>query len=166
MRWFDNNSNSYRGYGANPHAFHNAGNTLIAALDNGGYFWSAGGNSSDTRIKKEILDIEDDSALQLILAIEPKTYKYIDENKGKSRVYGFIAQQIRSVIPDATELQTDFIPNIMKTAVCDENKVYLDLTGYDDIPLNDDKRRVNIILGNGRGENYKIIEVNENYFGE
>jgi len=100
----------------------------------------------------------------MILAIEPKTYKYIDENRGKSRVYGFIAQQIRSVIPEATELQTDFIPNIMKTAVCDENKVYLDLTGYDDIPLNDDKRRVNIILGDGRGENYKIIEVNENYF--
>jgi hypothetical protein len=164
MKWFDNNSNAYRRYGANPHAFHNAGNTLIASLNNDGYFLSAGGNNSDTRIKKEILDIDDDSALQMILAIEPKTYKYIDENRGKSRVYGFIAQQIRSVIPEATELQTDFIPNIMKTAICDENKVYLDLTGYDDIPLNDDKRRVNIILGDGRGENYKIIEVNENYF--
>ena len=90
--------------------------------------------------------------------------KYIDERRGTSRVYGFIAQQIRSVIPDATELQTDFIPNIMKTAVCDENKVYLDLTGYDNIPLNDDKRRINIILGDGRGENYKIIEVNKDYF--
>jgi hypothetical protein len=51
MRWFDNNSNSYRGYGANPHAFHNAGNTLIAPLlkvntshqgerfENGAYPW-------------------------------------------------------------------------------------------------------------------------------
>jgi hypothetical protein len=164
MKWFGNNQNSYRGYGDNPHAFHNAGNTLIAYLSNAGYFWSAGGNNSDTRIKKEILDIDDDSALQMILAIEPKTYKYIDEKRGTSRVYGFIAQQIRSVIPEATELQTDFIPNIMKTAVCDKNKVYLDLTGYDDIPLNDDKRRVNIILGDGRGENYKIIEVNTDYF--
>ena len=164
MKWFANNSNSYRGYGDNPHTFHNAGNTLIAYLNNAGYFWSAGGNNSDSRIKKEILDIDDDSALQMILAIEPKTYKYIDEKRGTSRVYGFIAQQIRSVIPEATELQTEFIPNIMKTAVCDKNKVYLDLTGYNDIPLNDETRKINMGLGDGRGENYKIIEVNENYF--
>ena len=66
----------------NPHVFHNATNTLIAVLNNDGYLWTAGGNSSDTRIKKEILDIEDDTALQMILAIEPKTYKYIDEKRG------------------------------------------------------------------------------------
>ena len=47
MKWFANNQNAYRGYGDNPHAFSNAGNTLIAYLSNAGYFWSAGGNNSE-----------------------------------------------------------------------------------------------------------------------
>jgi hypothetical protein len=51
----------------------------------------------------------------------------------------------------------------MKNAVCDKNKVYLDLTGYTDVPLNDDTLRVNINYNNS-GDNYKIIEVNKDYF--
>ena len=58
-------------------------------------------NSSDIRIKKEINDINDDGALQQILAIEPKMYKYIDYlSKGNSTVYGFIAQQVKEVLPE------------------------------------------------------------------
>ena len=73
--------------------------------------------SSDSRIKEDIQDINDDSALQMILAIEPKTYKYIDKpSKGDRKVYGFIAQQIRAVIPDATTIQKSIIPNIMLLA--------------------------------------------------
>jgi len=44
--------------------------------------WIAGGSvvaSSDIRIKEDIQDINDDNALNMILAIEPKTYKYIDK---------------------------------------------------------------------------------------
>jgi hypothetical protein len=79
------------------------------------YSWIA--SSSDIRIKEDIQDINDDSALQMILAIEPKTYKYVDKvAKGDKKVYGFIAQQIRQVIPDAVNLQNDFIPNIMLLA--------------------------------------------------
>ena len=71
-------------------------------------------SSSDTRIKEDIQDINDDSALQMILAIEPKTYKYIDKiEKGDNKVYGFIAQQIKEVIPEAISLQKSYIPNIM-----------------------------------------------------
>ena len=73
--------------------------------------------SSDTRIKKEIEDINDDSALNMILAVEPKTYKYIDTlAKGDRRVYGFIAQQIKEVIPDAVSLERERIPNVMLLA--------------------------------------------------
>jgi hypothetical protein len=83
--------------------------------------WIAGGGSvttsSDSRIKEDIQDINDDGALQSILAIEPKTYKYIDKViKGDTKVYGFIAQQIREVIPEATSLQKSYIPNIMLLA--------------------------------------------------
>jgi len=70
--------------------------------------------TSDARIKEDIQDINDDSALQMILAIEPKTYKYIDKiEKGDKKVYGFIAQQVREVIPEATKIEKSYIPNIM-----------------------------------------------------
>ena len=83
--------------------------------------WIAGGGSviasSDKRIKEDIQDINDDSALNMILSIEPKTYKYIDKViKGDCKVYGFIAQQIKEVIADAVKIQTEFIPNIFSVA--------------------------------------------------
>jgi len=35
-------------------------------------------NISDTRIKKDIVDIDDNVGLEKILLVRPKTYKYID----------------------------------------------------------------------------------------
>ena len=108
--WFDYSSGSSLGF-ANTTRF-----DVCAYFQ--GSVWLAGGrflaSSSDTRIKKEIEDINDDSALNMILAVEPKTYKYIDEVAlGNKRVYGFIAQQIREVIPEAINLQKERIPNIL-----------------------------------------------------
>jgi hypothetical protein len=94
----------------------------------GGALWVQSwiASSSDSRIKEDIQDINDDSALQMILAIEPKTYKYIDKiEKGDKKVYGFIAQQIREVIPEATNIQKSYIPNIMLLADYDNHIVTL-----------------------------------------
>jgi hypothetical protein len=93
----------------------------------GSSIWVAGGGSfvasSDSRIKEDIQDINDDGALQSILAIQPKTYKYIDKvAKGDKKVYGFISQQIKEVIPEATSLEKSYIPNIMLLADYD-NKI-------------------------------------------
>jgi hypothetical protein len=79
-------------------------------------------------------------------------------------VYGFIAQQIRDVIPDATELRKNFLPNIMKRAIMDNDRVYLDLTGYMDLPVKDTERKINIRFKNGGGYNFSITEVNKEYF--
>ena len=69
--------------------------------------------SSDERIKTNIQDIDDDGALQKILSIQPKIYNYIDKfSRGSQLVYGFIAQQIKEIIPEAVSTQTDFILNI------------------------------------------------------
>ena len=71
-------------------------------------------SSSDSRIKEDIHDINDDDALNKLLAIEPKTYKYIDKiTKGDKKVYGFIAQQVREVIPEAVKIEKSYIPNLM-----------------------------------------------------
>ena len=75
------------------------------------------GISSDSRIKEDFQDIIDDTALQSILSIEPKTYKYIDKlQRGDKKVYGFIAQQIKEVIPEAITIVNSYIPNIYLVA--------------------------------------------------
>ncbi len=69
--------------------------------------------SSDKRIKTNIQELYDPQCLTMINAIEPKTYEYIDTaSRGNNKVYGFIAQQVRSVLPPAVTIQKDFIPNI------------------------------------------------------
>jgi hypothetical protein len=82
--------------------------------------WTTGNviSSSDERIKTNICDLEDDKALQMILNIQPKTYNYIDMRgrNNNSNIYGFIAQQIKDVIPDAVKIQSEFIPNILLLA--------------------------------------------------
>jgi len=68
-------------------------------------------NISDTRIKKDIVDIDDNVGLEKMLLVQPKTYKYIDEEKGTHTVIGFIAQQIREIIPEAVDLGEGKLPN-------------------------------------------------------
>ncbi len=95
----------------------------------GGTIWCGSWipSSSDSRIKEDITDINDDTALNMILAIEPKTYKYIDKlAKGNKKVYGFITQQIKEVLPDAVSIQRDYIPNIMLLADYD-NEIIIEL---------------------------------------
>jgi hypothetical protein len=112
----------------------------IIALKVDGTIWVTGGFivSSDIRIKNDIQDIIDDSALQIILAIEPKTFKYIDKvDKGDDIVYGFIAQQIREVIPEAVNIQMSYIPNIMLLANYNNNIITFSLQPNYVIKYND-----------------------------
>jgi hypothetical protein len=81
---------------------------------------------SDRRIKKNIEEINDSNALIAINKIEPKSYHYIDNVvRTSSNVLGFIAQQIRDVIPDAVKLQNEYIPNIYQLAPINSNIIYL-----------------------------------------
>ena len=102
----------------------NITNTDICAKFNSS-IWTSGNviSSSDERIKKNICDLEDDTALQMILNIKPKKYQYIDTigrgrggGSASNEVYGFIAQQIKEVIPDAVKIQKEFVPNIFAMA--------------------------------------------------
>ena len=93
-----------------------------------GSIWITGNcyGTSDIRIKEDIKDINNDSALQKILEIEPKTYKYIDKiENGNKKVYGFIAQQVHKVIPEAVSIENAYIPNIMMLADYNENIITL-----------------------------------------
>jgi hypothetical protein len=158
--------------------FNSTGGITISTIFNNGDIRATGSiiSDCDNRIKKDVENIDDENALRMILAVEPKTYRYIDDEKGSrnsgngsgmgsdSLIYGFIAQQIKNVIPEATEMRKNFLPNIMKRALCDNDMVYLDLTGYRDLPLNDVDRKINIRFKNGGGYNFNIIEVKKEYF--
>ena len=67
---------------------------------------------SDKRIKKNIKDIDGNTALSQIRQIRPKIYNYIDyTTKGNGNVYGFIAQDVKDVILHSTMCNKDYIPN-------------------------------------------------------
>ena len=79
--------------------------------------------SSDRRIKTNVRPIENENALHQILAIQPKQYDYID--RSIQQVYGFSAQQIKQVIPNAVSLHEGNIPSINRYAILQNNTVYL-----------------------------------------
>ena len=72
------------------------------------------GATSDRRIKKDIVEIDDDLALKQIRLLKPSIYKYIDNvSRDSGDILGFIAQEVKDVIPSAVKTNTGDIPNIM-----------------------------------------------------
>ena len=68
--------------------------------------------SSDKRIKKNVKDVDGNTALSQIRQIRPKIYNYIDNiTKVTADVYGFIAQDVKDVILHSTMCSIDYIPN-------------------------------------------------------
>jgi hypothetical protein len=67
---------------------------------------------SDKRIKKNIKHIQDDDALLTLRNIQVSRFEYIDQiKKTPYNVYGFIAQDIKDILPETTEILKDYIPN-------------------------------------------------------
>ena len=92
-----------------------AGRTSIRA---DGIIWSdiAVAVSSDSRIKKNIEDIPDNIALEMVRNIPCRYYEYIDNTfiKRQGKTIGFIAQEVKAVLPMAVNQESKFIPDIMK----------------------------------------------------
>jgi hypothetical protein len=79
---------------------------------------------SDSRIKKDIIEIDDQEALERLRQIQPKKYKYKDfYSRGTGEVYGFIAQQVEEVMPYAVGTNTDYIPNILKKSTLEDDVI-------------------------------------------
>ena len=102
--WLNSSGGTNQASGSNYYSIY--ANNRIAATEFNAY--------SDSRIKKNVVDINDSSALDKIRLLEPKIYNYIDEKqKGTSNVYGFIAQEVANVLPYAVTVGTGDIPNIL-----------------------------------------------------
>jgi len=73
-----------------------------------GEYWG----TSDVRAKTDIQPIDDNTSLSILRNLEPKTFTFIDKLKNPNKVYGFIAQDLEPVLPDAVVDSKDFIPNV------------------------------------------------------
>ena len=77
---------------------------------------------SDRRIKSNVVDINDTTALDQVRLLKPKYYGYVDKiKKGSSSVIGFIAQEVKEVIPRAVDVADGEIPNIYEMATISSN---------------------------------------------
>ena len=82
-------------------------------------------SSSDERIKKNIMDLSDNEALETLRLIQPKKYEYVDQvTRGNKTVYGYIAQQIKDVIPYAVSEIPNTVPNIYNIADISSAVIY------------------------------------------
>ena len=73
--------------------------------------------TSDRRIKHNIVDVNDGSALETLRLLKPKKYEYKDKmSKTQSVVWGFIAQEVAETLPYATHTGKKEIPNIYQVA--------------------------------------------------
>ncbi|MBU25210.1 MAG: hypothetical protein CMD99_04180 [Gammaproteobacteria bacterium] len=80
---------------------------------------------SDERIKKNIVDLSDNEALETLRLIQPKKYEYVDQiSRTNKPVYGYIAQQIQEVLPYAVGEVSDAVPNIYNLADISSEIVY------------------------------------------
>jgi len=68
--------------------------------------------ASDRRIKTEIESLDDTEALEIVNKLECVKYHYKCKKKRKeNKTIGFIAQDVREHLPEATTIRTEFIPN-------------------------------------------------------
>jgi hypothetical protein len=73
--------------------------------------------SSDRRIKNNIVDIDDSSALDTFRLLQPKLYNYKDVvQRGSSPVWGFIAQEVADTLTYSTQKRTEWVPNVYELA--------------------------------------------------
>jgi hypothetical protein len=88
------------------------------------------GSSSSYKIKKEIEQIDDHEAFTKLLLLKPCKYRYIDDMKKfdtTKKVYGFIAEEVKTVLPEAIDDTTDqLIPNIYKLAKIENDILTID----------------------------------------
>lgn len=87
---------------------------------------------SDSRIKKNIVDLSDNECLEKLRLLKPCKYQYIDTIKnGEEYVYGFIAQEVKDVINLSVGITPQIIPdyyNIVEISNVDASFIEFDLS--------------------------------------
>lgn len=104
--------------------------------------------SSDKRIKQNITPLLSNESLNLVRKIEPVSYNHKDFIKrGCHSRFGFIAQDIKEILPSCVNIITDFIPNIYENIeIIDKNTIKLINKSKEDFYLDNLKNEMPIRL--------------------
>jgi len=91
---------------------------------NGTNLTISGTTFSDERIKSNIINLED-NILEKVSNLKAKKFNYINNEENDNYVnYGFIAQEIKEIIPEAIRIKEDYIPNIYNSfKIIENNKI-------------------------------------------
>jgi hypothetical protein len=94
---------------------------------------------SDERFKKNVIDISQNYAIEVIRKLRPVTFNYIDHSSGEELQSGFIAQDVIKVLPDAVAVNhSEYTPNIYEIVnISSGNIVTLNIKSTSDISLCD-----------------------------
>ena len=116
--------------------------------------------TSDVRIKNNINDINSKNALELVSKINPKSFKYIDFiEKGDKKNYGFIAQDIKEIVPEAVGYKKENIPNIFKLFDVKDDIIETNEDLTSQLSINDNIK----IINKDNKDDYNIIEISSNH---
>ena len=91
---------------------------VVALFDNG-YAASSDGFviKSDKRIKTDIMKINTSNELEIIRKLQTVKHGYIDKSiYGYMNKYGFIAQEVQKILPEAILIRNEIIPSIYNKA--------------------------------------------------
>ena len=73
--------------------------------------------ASDIRVKRNIVPLNVDQAIESIRGLQPKRYEYVDRNMSEfAQHIGFIAQEVKLCIPESVRTKREYIPNIYSMA--------------------------------------------------
>jgi hypothetical protein len=120
-------------------------------------------SSSDRRIKKEIKDINKDEAIETLLKLKPRKYKYIDNVvKSDREVIGFVAQEVKEVIPDAVnDTNKEVIPNVYKCYNIKDNIIFTNEDLRGELKVDD---KIEYLLENhNERKQTTILEITDTY---
>jgi hypothetical protein len=82
--------------------------------------------SSDSRIKKNILDATDLSCSHILQHLKPKIFNFVDtKNNSIEPVWGFIAQEVKEIMPNAITFTKEYITNFYEIAELHDNIIIL-----------------------------------------
>jgi len=103
-------------------------------------------NFSDQRIKTNIEDVDSSESLETLRKIKPKRFCYIDNIlQGSLPTWGFIAQQVKTVLEYSVSLSKNYIPNIYELAtVVDGNKLVFKNKSTSDISMNATETKIKL----------------------
>ena len=98
----------------------NTGVTGSFSLKTSGSIWMNGTYlvyTSDQRIKKNVVNLNADKMMNILRKIRPISFDFIDPIKNNNKKhFGFIAQEVKEVLPEGISINTDVIPNNMMKA--------------------------------------------------